>query len=143
MNDTKRIDDNSILGDEQPTSANSSANSGTDISDETNLEHPTGEEVITYNVSKAIDYLPNGCNVFYGNYIDNYNESTRSRYYLDSYGQLILTQTTRNVNRPNGVACMTEMPMSHNMDVGIVLVSCCAAGAIALAVKFVLGRLIK
>lgn len=143
MDDTKRIDDNSILGNEQPTSANSSAISGANSSDETNLEHPIGEEAITYNVSKAINNLPNGCNVYYGNYIDNYNGSTRRRYYLDSYGQLILTQTITNVNRPNGLACMTEMPMSHNMDVGIVLVTCCAAGAIALAVKFVLGRIIK
>lgn len=143
MNEFERNDDNSILGNEQRVSAASSTNSGTDFSNETDSEHSDGTETITVNVVKAQTSLPGGCNVFYGTYIDNYQASVRRRYYLDSYGNLVLTQTSTNVSQPTGVACLTEMPMSHNKDVGIVLASCCAAAAIALAVKFVLGRLIK
>lgn len=156
MDDDKRIDDNSILGNGEPTSGTSSTDSGANTSNEINSEYTAGEETINeYNErtgenmgertteTYANNTLPAGCNVFYGNYIDNYNGTTRNRYYLDSYGQLILSQKSTNVNRPTGIQCLTEMPMSHNMDMGIIAGSACAAIAIYIAVKFVVGRLIK
>lgn len=142
MNDDKQFDDNSILGDSGGVSEASSTDSGTTVSDEVDSKHLNGEEAVKAE-AKAIDNLPEGCNVYYGNYIDNYNGNTRTRYYLDSYGQLIKSQRVVNVNRPTGLVCMTEMPMSHNMDMGIIMAEACAAIAIWLAVKFVVGRLIK
>lgn len=143
MDDDKRIDDDSILGNSGGISEASSTDSGADTSNETDSEYITGEEAINNEEARAIETLPNGCNVFYGTYVDNYNGNTRTRYYFDSYGQLIESQRVANVNRPTGVVCMTEMPMSHNKDMGIIMAEVCAAVAIYLAVKFVVGRLIK
>lgn len=150
--DDKRIDDDSILGDSERISETSSTNSGTYIGDETDSEYIDGEEIVNKSEGegeiqelqgRTIGTLPTGCNVFYGTYIDNYNGTTRTRYYLDSYGQLVTNQTVTNATRPTGTQCITEMPMSHNMDMGIIIAEACAAIAIWLAVKFVLGRLIK
>lgn len=158
MEDDKRIDDNSILEDGGGTGEASGSDSGANFSDEINSEHSTGKETVNESDSgednrgdgetqgiqgRAISALPGGCNVFYGTYIDNYNGGTRRRYYFDSYGQLILTHTTSRVDKPSGVSCLTEMPMSHNMDMGIVVAEAAAAIAIWLAVKFVVGRIIK
>lgn len=158
MEDDKRIDDNGILGDGGGTSEASGSDSGANFGDEIDNKHSTGEETVNETDSgkdnrgegeaqgvegRAISSLPGGCNVFYGTYIDNYNGNTRRRYYFDSYGQLILTHTTSRVDKPSGVSCLTEMPMSHNMDMGIVVAEAAAAIAIWLAVKFVIGRLIK
>lgn len=128
-----------------------STDSGTDISNETNIEHITGQENIniiqneegTDIQSDTRDSLPDGCNIYYGTYIDNYNGSTRKRYYFDDYGQLILNNQTTSTSRPAGSVCMTEMPMSHNKDMGILAGEACAAIAIGMAVWFVLGRIIK
>lgn len=158
MEDDKRVDDNGILGDSGGTGETSGSDSGANFSDEIDNQHSTGEETVNESDSeednkgdgeaqelqeRAISTLPEGCNVFYGTYIDNYNGSTRRRYYLDSYGQLILTQTTSRADKPSGVSCLKELPMSHNMDMGIVVAEAAAAIAIWLAVKFVVGRIIK
>lgn len=158
MEDDKRIDDSSILGDGGGTGEASGSDSGANFGDEIDSEHTTGEENVDEGDSgqdsrgdgeaqglqgRAISTLPGGCNVFYGGYIDNYNGSTRRRYYFDSYGRLILSQTTTRVNTPSGVSCLTEMPASHSMDMGIVVAEAAAAIAIWLAVKFVVGRIIK
>lgn len=140
----KRIDDNSILEDSNGISNASSTDSGATAGDEANSKHINGEEIVeVYTEARATDTLPSGCNVFYGTYIDNYNGTRRTRYYFDSYGQLIPSTITTDSSRPKGSQCMTGMPMSHNMDMGIVVAEAAAAIAIWLAVKFVVGRLIK
>lgn len=158
MEDDKRTNGNSILGDGGGTGEASGSDSGANFGDENDNQHSTGKENVNETDSgednrgdgeaqglqgRAVPTLPAGCNVFYGTYIDNYNGSIRRRYYFDSYGQLILTQTTTRVDKPSGVSCLTEMPVSHNMDMGIVIAEAAAAIAIWLAVKFVVGRLIK
>lgn len=142
--DDKRINGDSVLENSDGIGDVSSPNSGATTGDEANSEHTNGEKTIeAYAETKATNTLPNGCNVFYGTYIDNYNGTRRTRYYFDSYGQLIPSTITTNNNRPTGSQCMTELPMSHNMDMGIVVAEAAAAIAIYLAVKFVVGRLIK
>lgn len=51
--------------------------------------------------------LPNGCNLYYGNYIDNYNGSTRRRYYLNE-GKLVLTTTSNNSRQPDNTTCISS-----------------------------------
>lgn len=48
-----------------------------------------------------------GCNVFYGTYIDNYSGNTRRRYYLND-GQLVLASTSSNINTPAGLHCLSS-----------------------------------
>lgn len=156
--DDKRIDGDGLLENGNGIGDVSGSDSGANLSDEIDSKHSTGKENVNATDSRednrgdgeaqrvqgrAISTLPAGCNVFYGAYIDNYNGTTRRRYYFDSYGRLILTHTTTRVDKPSGVSCLTEMPMSHNMDMGIVVAEAAAAIAIWLAVKFVIGRIIK
>lgn len=142
--DDKRINGDSVLEDSNGIGDVSSPDSGVTAGDEANSEYSNGEETVeVYTETKATNTLPKGCNVFYGTYIDNYNGNTRTRYYFDSYGQLIPSVITTRSDRPTGSQCMTEMPMSHNMDMGIIAAEAAAAIAIYLAVKFVVGRLIK
>lgn len=56
------------------------------------------------------DLPAQGCNVFYGTYIDNYNGNTRSRYYLND-GHLVLSSTSNANSTPNGVHCLTSDDM--------------------------------
>lgn len=156
--DDKRINGDGVLEDGNGIGTVSGTDSGATAGDKTDSEYTSGKEVVNGVESgqdsrgegeeqgmegRAVSALPGGCNVFYGTYIDNYNGNTRRRYYFDSYGRLILTHTTSRVDKPSGVSCLTEMPMSHNMDMGIVVAEAAAAIAIWLAVKFVVGRLIK
>lgn len=156
--DDKRINGDGVLENGNGIGEVSGSDSGANFSDEIDSKYSNGKENVNASDSgednrgdgeaqgvqgRAISTLPGGCNVFYGTYIDNYNGNTRRRYYFDSYGQLILSQTTSRVNTPSGVSCLTEMPMSHNMDMGIVVAEAAAAIAIWLAVKFVIGRIIK
>lgn len=156
--DDKRINGSGVLEDGNAIGDVGSSDSGANLGDEIDSKHTTGEETVDETDSgenhrgdgeaqglqgRAISALPGGCNVFYGTYIDNYNGSTRRRYYLDSYGRLILSQTSSRVNTPSGVSCLTEMPASHNRDMGIIAAEAAAAIAIWLAVKFVIGRIIK
>lgn len=142
----ERANDNGILENGDGISDASSTDGGVDSGNKTDSKHFDGEETIDEVrgfEGRAMSNLPRGCNVFYGNYIDNYDGNRRTRYYLDSYGQLIPSTITTSNSRPTGAQCMTEMPMSHNMDMGIVVAEAAAAIAIWLAVKFVVGRLIK
>lgn len=146
--DDKRINGDGVLENGNGIGDVSGPDSGANTGDEANSEHINGKEIINENEIRgfeggAMSTLPGGCNVFYGTYIDNYNGNRRTRYYLDSYGQLIPSTITTSNSRPTGSQCMTEMPMSHNMDMGIVVAEAGAAIAIWLAVKFVVGRLIK
>lgn len=156
--DDKRINGSGVLENGNATGDVSGSDSGANLGDETNNQHTTGKENVNETDSgednrgdgesqglqgRAVSALPGGCNVFYGEYIDNYNGTTRKRYYFDSYGRLILSQTTSRANTPSGVSCLTEMPASHNRDMGIIAAEAAAAIAIWLAVKFVVGRIIK
>nr|AXH73714.1 MAG: transmembrane and TPR repeat-containing protein [uncultured bacterium] len=51
--------------------------------------------------------LPAGCNVFYGDYIDNYNGSVRTRYYFGDDGSLIQSSRQSNSSRPTNSVCMS------------------------------------
>lgn len=50
-----------------------------------------------------------GCNIFYGDYVDNYNGNTRIRYYINE-GKLIKNNTTtyNYNNTPSGAHCLTS-----------------------------------
>lgn len=50
--------------------------------------------------------LPQGCNVYYGTYIDNYNGYTRTRYYINE-GELVANNSqSYNYNpTPSGAVC--------------------------------------
>lgn len=56
-----------------------------------------------------IELPSTGCNIFYGSYIDNYNNYTRTRYYIHE-GRLILNNSqTYNYNAtPSGAHCLTS-----------------------------------
>ena len=95
--DDKRINDNGVLENGDGISDASSTDSGVDSGNETDSKHSDGKEIIDEVrgfEGRAMSNLPRGCNVFYGNYIDNYDGNRRTRYYLDSYGQLIPSTIT-------------------------------------------------
>lgn len=48
--------------------------------------------------------LPEGCNLYYGTYIDNYVNNTRSRYYFNNY-ELVLTNRSNYHDLPSGAVC--------------------------------------
>lgn len=49
--------------------------------------------------------LPDGCNLYYGNYFDNYNNGTRRRYYFDDAGNFIPVQTQSYNSIPANSVC--------------------------------------
>lgn len=59
-----------------------------------------------------------GCNVFYGTYVDNYRNSVRTRYYIfDS--QLIPSSTSSYSNLPNGSVCMGETELIYKPELEV------------------------
>ena len=61
----------------------------------------------------GIQGLPTtGCNVFYGNYIDNYNSNIRSRYYIYD-GQAVLSSTSSYASQPTGTVCMNSQEVVY------------------------------
>ena len=58
--------------------------------------------------------LPNGCNLYYGTYIDNYNGSVRRRYYLNE-GRLHLVQTSTNSSQPSNTTCL-DSPIYYGTE---------------------------
>lgn len=50
-----------------------------------------------------------GCNIFYGTYVDNYYNNTRTRYYIHE-GKLIKnnTSTSSYNTTPSGAYCLTS-----------------------------------
>ena len=154
--DTKRINDRSILDDSDATSRNSSADNWTNTSNETNNINITGKEIIneqesigenveptTYAETRAIRTLPGGCNIYYGQYVDNYSGNVRTRYYVTQYNELVASTRVTSTTIPTGAVCITELPDSYNTDMGIIWGTIGAAMAIWLAVKFVVGRIIR
>lgn len=57
--------------------------------------------------------LPSGCNIYYGTYIDNYNGSTRKRYYINGDGSLVLNSIQGNSSRPSNFVCVSSPIYFH------------------------------
>ena len=93
---------------------------------------------------ETLRVAPDGCNVFYGTYIDNYKNGIRSRYYYDSYGQLILT-SRQTGNRPSQTVCIenTNELRSYNADIAAIAIWVIIAAVMAKIVSIVVGRFIK
>lgn len=62
--------------------------------------------------------LPDGCNIFYGSYVDNYNGNTRTRYYLND-GELVQNsrQSYTYDPRPSGYSCISSI--TYHSEYGI------------------------
>ena len=82
--------------------------------------------------------LPSGCNVYYGDYIDNYQGSTRRRYYLDNYN-LVLNSVSNNTNQPTNVVCMSA-PLLWRPELSIEF--SLASFGLCLVALFVLAKLV-
>lgn len=51
-----------------------------------------------------IELPSQGCNIVYGNYIDNYRNNVRTRYYIVNQ-KLILNNTSSYTSMPSGYSC--------------------------------------
>lgn len=56
-----------------------------------------------------IELPRNGCNVYYGDYFDNYYNGVRTRYYFND-GSYIKSTTSTYYNAPTGVECVSSVP---------------------------------
>lgn len=54
-----------------------------------------------------IELPKQGCSVYYGQYIDNYYNSTRTRYYIND-GKLVRSTTASYTHLPTGVVCLSQ-----------------------------------
>lgn len=54
--------------------------------------------------------LPQGCNVYYGTYVDNYNNNVRSRYYFNE-GKLVLSdfEAITSADVPDNTLCVDSL----------------------------------
>lgn len=93
---------------------------------------------------EKLNVLPGGCNIYYGSYIDNYNSGVRSRYYIDDYGQLVLSTRTTGT-QPTGSVCLENGYVLPSFRNDIMRIMCFIVSAVVLVVgaKIVIGRLIK
>lgn len=92
--------------------------------------------MLSYNIK-----LPEqGCNVFYGTYIDNYRNNIRTRYYIyDS--QLIASTTSSYTNMPTGYICMSEDSLVYKPELEVYFTFMSIAAMLALfwlAYRFIL-----
>lgn len=55
-----------------------------------------------------IELPQNGCNVFYGDYFDNYYNGVRTRYYFND-GEYIKSTTSNYTYNPTGVECISSV----------------------------------
>lgn len=73
-----------------------------------------------------------GCNVFYGNYFDNYNGNVRSRYYIYDGQAVQSSSTTYTYNtRPDGSICWNPATTIYNPLLQTALIFLIVAGVIA------------
>lgn len=49
--------------------------------------------------------LPDGCNLYYGSYFDNYNNGLRQRFYFDDGGNFIPVQRQTYTSIPHNSVC--------------------------------------
>lgn len=89
--------------------------------------------------------LPTGCNVYYGTYIDNYNGSTRTRYYID-HDRIVANNQSTATSRPTGTICMNTDFIEYKPEIdawteigAIVIVSM----IFCLIIKMLWGRLFE
>ena len=62
-----------------------------------------------------IELPSSGCNVYYGNYVDNYKNSVRTRYYFS--GNRLVASTTSSYTRiPDGAICLTQGDLVYNPE---------------------------
>lgn len=62
----------------------------------------------------TIQGLPEqGCNVFYGNYVDNYTSNFRTRYYIYD-GQAIESSTSTYATPPANVNCINSADLIYD-----------------------------
>lgn len=54
-----------------------------------------------------IELPPDGCNVFYGTYVDNYDRNIRTRYYF-SENKLVKSTTSSYTRLPDGAVCLSR-----------------------------------
>lgn len=94
----------------------------------------------------TIQGLPDtGCNVFYGNYVDNYTSNLRTRYYIYD-GQAIESTTSTYATPPANVHCINSAeiiydPLSQSqIIIGIVVM---VIAVIFAAYKWVIEPFIK
>lgn len=59
-----------------------------------------------------------GCSVYYGTYIDNYYNSTRTRYYLND-GQLVRSTTSSYTRLPDGAVCLSQGDLTYKPELEI------------------------
>lgn len=54
-----------------------------------------------------IDLPKLGCSIYYGNYVDNYYNSVRTRYYLNE-NKLVKSTTSNYTRLPDGAVCLSS-----------------------------------
>lgn len=89
-----------------------------------------------------IELPSNGCNVFYGDYFDNYYNGVRTRYYFndDSY---IKSSYSTYTYTPTGVECISSVPFHSEWSFGFELISAIViVFALFLIYKTIIRRLL-
>lgn len=66
----------------------------------------------------TIDLPSNGCNVFYGTYLDNYYSGIRTRYYFNN-NILVESSHASYTVTPTGVHCVTTGDLLYNPEAEI------------------------
>lgn len=65
-----------------------------------------------------IELPHSGCNVYYGTYIDNYHNNTRTRYYLNET-KLIKSTTSTYSHMPDGYTCISQGDLVYKPETEI------------------------
>lgn len=65
-----------------------------------------------------IELPSDGCNIYYGTYIDNYHSNVRTRYYINE-NHLIKSTTSSYNNMPNGYVCMEQGSLIYKPEIEV------------------------
>lgn len=85
-----------------------------------------------------------GCNVYYGQYVDNYNNGVRTRYY--KAGNKWIESTKQSATQPTGIQCMEKIELVEGSEIsGVVSIggACLGIIMVLLGIKMVLGKLLR
>lgn len=63
-----------------------------------------------------IELPVSGCNVFYGDFIDNYDNNIRTRYYINN-GELIPNEIDENASLPTGAICVDSLSYRPELSI--------------------------
>lgn len=91
-----------------------------------------------------IELPQNGCNIFYGSYIDNYNNNVRTRYYINN-GELVENnRQSYNYNpTPSGAVCIDSLSYGSDTSIYFEFISAIiVVFAVYLIYKVILRRLL-